>query len=268
MAPELDRTTRGRTSRSRLRALDAYLLHSERRLLQRPELRDAAFVDFGFGEQPWTTLESAAALRQEHPELPVIGIDQEPHRVEGAQAHADAQTLFRLGGFDSLTQLERPASLVRAMNVLRGYPPAEVPGLHARLAAPLVVGGLLLEGTSDESGAILTAHLLRKTEAGLAREGLLFATDFTRGFAPILFRDWLPRDLRRSVRPGSAIEAFFTRWTSAWTSVREGGSTALPEVFARSAERLLQEGEPLRRDEWLAANAMIVWAPEGGVPRP
>ncbi len=72
-----ERRTRGRTSRSRLRALDAYLHQCERPLLERQDgtWRDAAFLDVGFGEHPWTTLESAALFRELNPQLPVIGVE-------------------------------------------------------------------------------------------------------------------------------------------------------------------------------------------------
>lgn len=269
MSPAADRNIRGRTAPARLRALDVYLHHSERSLLERNDgaFRDAAFIDFGFGEHPWTTLESASLFRQVNPELCVVGVEREPHRVDGARGHADARTVFRLGGFDSLIDLGGAARLVRAMNVLRGYAPDEVPLLHERLGAPLITGGLLIDGTSDETGALVTAHLLRKTGSGLMREALLFSTDFTRGFAPIQFRDWLPKDLRRSVKPGSAIHAFFARWTGAWKEARAAGQDAPARAFAESAAGLRAQGEPIRDDRWLEQNGFLVWAPEGGVPR-
>ena len=47
-----------------------------------------------------TTLQSAARLREVNPELPVLGVEIDPERVEAAQRYADERTFFRLGGFN------------------------------------------------------------------------------------------------------------------------------------------------------------------------
>lgn len=105
-----------------------------------------------------------------------------------------------------------PTAVVRAMNVLRGYREEEVPAIHAALGAGLVEGGLLLEGSTDTEGHVSVVSLLRRRAGGLVREALLFHTDFARGFSPWLFRDWLPRDLRRRAQPGTAIHSLLSRW--------------------------------------------------------
>ena len=105
-----------------------------------------------------------------------------------------------------------PTAVVRAMNVLRGYREDEVPAIHRALGAALVEGGLLLEGSTDTEGHVTVAGLHRRRGDRLVREALLFHTDFTRGFSPWLFRDWLPRDLRRRALPGTAMHALLTRW--------------------------------------------------------
>jgi hypothetical protein len=214
----IDRKTRGRTAPGRLRALDDYLLLAEAPLLLAPP-PDAAFVDVGFGEHPATLVESAAALRAVAPGLPFVGLERDPARAAAALPLQDPRTRFLEGGFDALPSLG-PARIVRAMNVLRTYREEEVPQAHALLGATLIEGGLLLEGSADPKGAILTAHLFRRRQGALHREALLFFTDFSHGFAPLLFRDWLPRDLRRRVRPGEPIHALFQAWTDAWSQIR------------------------------------------------
>ena len=72
---------------------------------------------------------------------------------------------------------------------------------HRTMGAALLPGGLLLEATTDREGAVAVAHLLRRHDAGLSREGLLFATDFHAGFAPAMFGRYLPRDLQPGRRP-------------------------------------------------------------------
>ncbi|MDP3152663.1 MAG: hypothetical protein Q8N23_08340 [Archangium sp.] len=107
-----------------------------------------------------------------------------------------------------------PTAVVRAMNVLRGYREEEVDEIHAALGAGLVEGGLLLEGSSDTEGRVTVVWVMRRRAGALVREALLFHTDFTRGFSPWLFRDWLPRDLRRRAQPGTAIHSLLAAWSS------------------------------------------------------
>lgn len=261
----IDRQTKGRTSPGRLRALDAYLLDAERPLLLAPPPA-AAFVDVGFGEHPFTTLESARALRAVHPSLPVLGLDRDPARAAAAQPHADGPTRFLEGGFEALADLG-PLRIVRAMNVLRTYREAEVSTAHALLGAHLMEGGLALEGSADPEGAILTCHLLRRRGETLHREALLFFTDFSHGFAPLLFRDWLPRDLRRRVVPGEPIHAFFTAWTQAWSQVRE----AAPDpraAFTASAQTLATRLPGVEADPRWTSRGYLLYRPPSGIPQP
>jgi hypothetical protein len=266
---KVDRKTRGRTAHGRLQALDRYLVRYERELLIREEgaWARAVFVDLGFGEHPWTTLESAEAFRAVHPRLPVVGVELEPARVEAARAHADALTSFRRGGFELPLEPGETVRLIRAMNLLRGYRPEEVPDIHGKLGGVLLEGGLLVEGSTDTTGAVLVTHLLRRTAEGLSREALLFHTDFSRGFAPVLFRDWMPRDFRRRVKPGEPIHAFFAAWTAAWREAREAGHVDPPEAFRHSVLRLAARVEGVTPEPWLLDQGYLLWRPPGGVFR-
>ncbi|RKG76531.1 methylase [Corallococcus exercitus] len=271
MAGELDTPTRGRTARGRLRALDAYLCQFEAALLTRTDdaWARAVFVDVGFGEHPWTTLESATAFRALNPALAVVGVELEPERATAAaRAHSDARTHFREGGFALPLSPDEPARLVRAMNLLRQGPPERIPEAHLAMSRHLLPGGLLVEGSSDTDGAVLVAHLLRRTPEAEAptREGLLFHTDFSRGFAPLLLRDWLPRDLRRRVRPGEPMHAFFLAWEAAWKAARAEGHTAPPDAFSGSTERLARMTPGVSTDAWLLAHGFLRWTPPGGTP--
>jgi hypothetical protein len=259
----LSTPTRGRTTAGRLTALDAWVCQTERALLLRRDGPWAAapYVDLGLGDTPWTTLESADALRTVRPDLVVLGIDHDANRVAAAAPYADALTMFREGGFD----LPPPVRLARVLNVLRQYPPAELPDIHRRLGAAVLPGGLVLEGTSDARGGVLVVHLLRRGPDALVREGLLFHTDFTSGFAPLLFRDRLPRDLRR-VAPGTAHHTFLAAWTAAWSEARVSGVTEPAALFTASAAGLATRIEGIDPDPWLAAHGYLVWRPPGGVP--
>jgi hypothetical protein len=172
----------------------------------------------GIGSDPWTTLELAQIAA-----APLIAIDVDEKRVERARAEGiDARVA-------NLTIGER-AILVRAINVLRGQP--EIPDAHGTLASSLVDGGMLLEGTSDAAGAVLTAWVIRPNAM---RERLLFLTDFSRGFAPALFWDHLPRDLRRDAKPGTAIRDLLDRWTAACREARAAGRREPADSFRESA---------------------------------
>jgi len=269
--PPPERRTRGRTTRSRLQALDGYLARCERALLERqePPWHEAAFVDVGFGEHPWTTLESARAFRELNPALRVIGVEAEEARAAAAAAeHEDTLTRFRHGGFDWAVAAGQPARLVRAMNILRQYAPGDVEAAHARLGGALLPGGLLVEGSTDTPGGITVAYLLRRGPEGLAREALLFHTDFQHGFAPWLFRDWLPRDWRRQVSPGTALHTFFTEWTQAWAHARQQGARELAEGFRQSVRGLARTQPGVSTEPWLLEHGYLRWQPPGGVPRP
>jgi hypothetical protein len=229
---------RGRTSPGRLALLDRFLLENESALLKSHPA--ATVLDVGVGEHPWTALELAESVRRVHPERTVIGLEADEGRLKNANAHSsDARTSFQRGDFATPLPSEPPAVLVRALNVLRGHSEEEVPKLWVHLAQPLVEGGLLIEGTSDPGGHILSAFLIRKTREGLNPEALVFLTDFERGFAPWMFRDVLPRLFRRRVKPGEAVHGFLSAWHAAWQHLRES-RTDLDEakLFASSCAEL------------------------------
>ncbi|QDG49480.1 methylase [Persicimonas caeni] len=251
--------TRGKTAQGRLRLLDDYLARYERDLLAKPD--DAVFVDVGFGEYPWTTLEAARAFRELNPELAVVGVENDARRVENAREYADADTRFVLAGFELADTIERPARLVRAMNVLRQYPFDEVDDARRRWSQVLCGGGLLVEGTSDKHGHILTAWLFRRRGEEAEREALVFATDFERGFAPMMFRDWLPRDIRRKAQPGTAIRDFLDTWTEVFDEVRAEGIRQPVQAFEASVERLASCREDAVADAWMASHGHLVWRP-------
>lgn len=104
----------------------------------------------------------------------------------------------------------------------------------------------------------MTAHLLRRAGDAVVREALLFQTDFGSGFAPVVFRDWLPRDLRRRVKPGEWIYDLFSKWTSAWESVRTDDPRA---SFVASVKALGPEF-----DGAMADRGFVIYRPAGGVP--
>lgn len=222
------RNTRGNTVAGRLRLLDRWLLASEAALLCRDDgpWAEAAVVDVGVGARPLTTVELARAARALRPGLAVVGLDNDPARVVVARALAGDEVVFEAGNLGA----SAACRLVRAMNVLRQYPAEVVPEALARLGAPLLPGGLLVEGSSSHSGHVLAARTLRRTRAGLRLESLVFATDFSDGFAPGMFRGPLPQGLRAPWGPGNLAFEVIERWSAAWV----GG--AVETAFAASVQ--------------------------------
>jgi hypothetical protein len=213
--PAPDRAVRGRTRAGRLEGLDVWLCHEAGALL----LTGGLVVDVGFGASAVTVEALAEAVHQVNPGLEVVGVERDASRVSPEARGAR----LVLGGFEALAQLQG-AVVVRAMNVLRGYRAEEVPLIHRALGAGLVEGGLLLEGSTDTEGHVSVSHLLRRRGGGLVSEGLLFHTDFERGFSPWLFRDWLPRDLRRAVRPGTRVHGLLEQWSQGVEAAGPGRS--------------------------------------------
>ncbi len=239
------RPVRHRTRAGRLAALDAWLCAEARALLD----GRGAVLDVGYGLEPTTTLELARAVRAVTPGLRVVGLERAPLEAAGDELE------LHTGDFSTCATLA-PLAVVRAMNVLRGYREAEVPALHAALGAGLVEGGLVLEGSCETDGAVTVVHLLRRRGAGLVREALLFHTDGTRGFSPWLFRDWLPRDLRRRAHPGTPVHALLEAWAA-----RAVGD----EPRARFLAAL--DGVPdLEATDWERTHGYARWVPRGGVP--
>jgi hypothetical protein len=139
--------TRGTTNPNRLRRMDNWIA-----TLLGPALRaapDPLVVDLGYGASPVTAVELLARLRRVRPDVHVLGLELDPERVSAAQHAAGPQLAFERGGFELAGH--RPA-IVRAANVLRQYPEAEVGPAWAQLRAGLAADGFIVEGTCDEFG--------------------------------------------------------------------------------------------------------------------
>jgi len=232
--------TRGKTATNRLRRLDAWLCMEAAGLLRRRggPWDEAPLVDLGFGRDPRTTLEAAERLRRLRPGLPVVGVEYDRARVEAALPHAGDGISFLHGGFELGRILPRPARLVRAVNVLRQYPPSAVPDAWRLIGEGVLPGGLVVEGTSDPTGRLLVVYLLRRSATGLTPEGVLFSARLRAGFAPEDFQAVLPKALIHEVVPGTPVYGLLRDWSRAWLE-----TSALvvfgPRVrFAEAARRL------------------------------
>ncbi len=196
----------------------------------------ALVVDVGLGDRPDTTLELALALRSEGLHNPVLGVDADSERVRAARAGEPLEGVrFVHADLRELGEHCAGALVVRTANVLRQAPLRAVPALHEALIGVLRPGGWVLEGSTDLSGDIGAFHLLRRGPTlAVNREALAFVTSFQGGFAPLRFRDHLPRDLRHGVRPDTQLAGFFSQWTAAFSRARASGCKDAAGLFRQS----------------------------------
>ena len=251
--------SRSKTQPGRLQILDQVLIAQEGGVLER---RDGAWngapvVDVGLGALPWTTVELAEALDREFgPAPPVLGIDIDAAAVRRARPWARPGLVFVQADLVVPGVLAR---VVRVLNVLRDRPVATVPAAHQRLGEMVLDGGLILEGTCSPRGEVGVVHCLRKTADGLFREALWFWTDGSQGTAPLMFRDRLPRDLRRSVEREHPLGQLMAAWMRSHDAAAQG--PGLKRLHASVREL----GLPSLR---VLAPGVVAWAPEGGVSTP
>ncbi|MCB9674523.1 MAG: methylase [Alphaproteobacteria bacterium] len=234
---------RRKTRPGRLAQLDALVLQLAPDLLSGES--GAPIVDLGVGARPWTTVELARAVAP----VPVVGVDIAEDLVARAAEHAIPGLTFAVGSFD----LPVRARLVRVMNVCRDLWPDEVPDAHARIGRHVVDGGVVIEGSCGPDGEVGTAHWMVAHDGVLERRGLLMWLDGTRGTAPLLFRDRLPRDLLGDL--GHPVLALILAWMEAFRSEPEG-----PDRLERSARALGDASVAV------VAPGAVMWTPPGGVP--
>ena len=261
--------TRGKTARNRLRRVDNFLAAYDPALFRRQGAQwdGAYFVDLGYGAEPITTLESAQRLRRLNPQLPVLGVEIDPVRVEVAQPHADARTHFRLGGFNLPLQptasgQSESARAIRAFNVLRQYEESAVPAAYRQMCRSLMPGGLLLEGTSDPHGRLWVANLARQcddVDNGYRLEALVFSLNFRAGFDPAAFQAVLPKSLIHRMMPDEPIYHFFQAWKQAALESAATQIWGARHWFTASARKLREMGYAVNtQKKWLSRGYLII----------
>lgn len=262
--------TRGKTAPNRLRKTDLFWLLYEPSLLTRADgdFANAWWVDLGYGAEATTTLESAARLRKIAPNLPILGVEIEPTRVQVALPFASPNTQFRLGGFNLPVQPGEHVRAIRAMNVLRQYPEESVSEAWQWMGRSLLPGGLLLEGTSTPTGSMWCANLLRQTTNGLTLEALIFGTNFHAHFNPEMFQPILPKNLIHRVIPGEGVYAFFEDWKRAARESAAARSLGERYWFTAALRALQNFGYPLvLRRRWVSRGIIILRTPHWAAPR-
>ena len=208
--------------------------------------------------------------------MQTIGVESEETRVTRAEAARKPGLRFVCGGFDLCAVTPGNASFVRCLNVLRGYSVWDVKGALLQMGRALGPRGLLLEGTSDVEGTLAAVHVWRRNQAArLDYEGRVCVTNFSRGFSPWMFRDVLPRDLRRHAKPGEPVFEWLAAWDDQTQTIRKAlrdeihsqkGVEANRRVFTESLSRLAKMRS--ETDTRFAHRGVALFKPERPSTRP
>jgi hypothetical protein len=238
--------TRGTTNPGRLRRVDRWITQALGTVLRADER--PLIVDLGFGASPVTTLELYRQVRAVAPDAEVTGLEIDPARVEAARrglaalraaGHELPGLSFAAGGFE-LPAPRRPV-LVRAFNVLRQYPEERAWTAWSRLRAGLAPGGVLVEGTCDETGrlaawvtlpagpdasyreagardaSVRDARAKESSAGDAARQPLItFAARLASLDRPSDLAERLPKALIHRNVPGEPVHQFLRDFDRAW----------------------------------------------------
>lgn len=257
--------TRGTTNTNRLRRIDRWIA-------RHPVLRrttDPLVVDLGYGASGVTAFELEARLRRTRSDVEVLGLEIDPTRVARADEQLaevragrtpftpDTHVSFARGGFEVPTPGGRRAAVIRALNVLRQYDEADVPGAWALMCARLQPSGILVEGTCDELGRVCTWI---EVGADAMPRTLTISLRLAGLDSPAIAAERLPKALIHHNVAGEPVHAFLEALQTEW--VRAVASSAFgPEHRWRTALQALdQAGWPLQgRSRWRLGEATVPW---------
>lgn len=280
-AKPLGQLTRGKTAPNRLRKTDTFLA------VAYPEFVRALpglYVDLGYGAYPVTSQETLHRLRRLNPRLHALGVEIDPQRVADAQPFAEPGLDFRHGGFNLPLRPGEQVAVIRAFNVLRQYAEADVTAALSALAAAATPGALLIEGTCDPTGRLMTFNLFQrslsprqdagdvqrndKDAAGWQALGLVLAPSLRAEFLPRQLQPVLPKAYIHHAEPGGLIDRFFAAWHASWQAAR-AGSHDQRQIFYQAALRLAaQYGYGVDRRPALLKRGFLWLGPAWPQPAP
>jgi hypothetical protein len=258
--------TRGTTGTNRLRRVDRWIA-------RHPALRrtsDPLVIDLGYGASGVTALELQARLARARPDVEVLGLEIELARVERARAQLAAvragatsfdpraRVSFALGGFEVPVPNGRRPAVIRAMNVLRQYREDEVADAWERMCGRLAPGGVLVEGTCDEIGRIMTWVAVGPDAVPATLSISLRLADLEH---PSIAAERLPKALIHRNVPGEAVHAFLAALDAEWA--RAGGVAPFGPVhrWQTALGALEQAGWPLQgRSRWRLGEVTVPWS--------
>jgi hypothetical protein len=247
------RITRGTTGVNRLRRVDRWIGTL-------PVLRqtsDPLIVDLGYGASATTSLELHARLAKVRPDVEVVGIEIDPERVARASREARPGVSFRLGGFEVPLPEGRRAAIIRALNVLRQYDESEVADAWARMLARLQPGGVLVEGTCNETGRVCSWVAL--TSAG--PQTFTVSLRLAELDAPSIVAERLPKILIHRNVPGQRIHDFLKDLDRLWQVNSPLGVYGPSQRWIATADSMRANGWPIEgtRARWRLGEITVRW---------
>ncbi|HAJ17365.1 class I SAM-dependent methyltransferase [Microbacterium schleiferi] len=258
------RPTRGTTGTNRLRRVDRWIA-------RHPVLRrasDPLIVDLGYGATGITTLELAARLSPVRPDIDVLGLEIDPERVERAREQLravraglttfdpDTRVSFARAGFE--VPAPRRPTLIRALNVLRQYDDVDVEPAWSRMAGRLAPDGLLVEGTCDEIGRVMTWVVVG---SDAAPRSLTVSLRLAGLESPAIAAERLPKALIHRNVPGEPIHAFFLDLTREWERAAPLSTFSPAQRWKASLQAMHDAGWPLiGRHRWRLGEVTVPWA--------
>ncbi|MGX1694113.1 class I SAM-dependent methyltransferase [Microbacterium keratanolyticum] len=267
MAPSpLGHPTRGTTGTNRLRRNDRWIAASA--AFRRAA--DPLVVDLGYGASGVTAFELAARLVRVRPDAEVLGLELDPDRVRVAREQLaeirgggrpfppDLPVSFARGGFEVPAPVGRRPAIIRAMNVLRQYDEAEVPGAWAQMASRLAPDGVLIEGTCDEIGRVSSW-----VDVGADAAPQRFTISLRlRGLEqPSIVAERLPKALIHRNVPGERVHALLGDLDREWNRAAGVGTFGPVQRYLAVVTALRAQGWPILggRTRWRLGELTVPW---------
>lgn len=260
------RATRGTTGTNRLRRVDRWIA-------RHPALRrtaDPLVVDLGFGSSGVTTFELAARLRRARPDVDVLGLEIDPDRVArareqwtGLDPHEAAHVSFARGGFEVPLPSGRRPVVIRAMNVLRQYDEADVFDAWSRMTQRLAVDGVLVEGTCDEIGRVVTWVEVGADADGIAAQPRTFTLSLRLAGLeePSIAAERLPKALIHRNIPGERIHALMSALDGEWRRAAIVAPFGPVHRWRTALAALSASGWPIQaRSRWPLGELTLPWS--------
>ncbi|MEP6482659.1 MAG: class I SAM-dependent methyltransferase, partial [Rhodoglobus sp.] len=201
-----------------------------------------------------TTLELHQRLAAVRPDVQVVGIEIEPARVALAAKSARPGVSFRLGGFEVPGS---PATVIRALNVLRQYGESEVLPAWHRMVDRLQPGGVLVEGTCNEVGRVASWVDVTSTGPQTLTISLRLA-DLER---PSIVAERLPKVLIHRNVEGEAIHRYLLDLDRFWAVHAPLGVYGPSQRWVAVASSMRHAGWPVlgTKSRWRLGELTVAW---------
>lgn len=224
-------------------------------------------VDLGYGANGVTTFELATRLSQARPDVEVVGVEIDPERVARAREQLAAvrsgatafdpglRVSFARGGFE-IPAPRRP-TVIRALNVLRQYDEGEVSDAWERMASRLEPEGLLVEGTCDEIGRVMTWVVVGPDAAP---RSFTISLRLTGLVSSAVAAERLPKALIHRNVPGEPVHAFLAGLSREWERAAPLATFSPVQRWQASLQAMQDAGWMLpARHRWRLGEVTVPW---------